>query len=63
VCDSCVGVSRELPDVWLSGPDVIAGIRVTPVNSAASELSKVERGGVSAIDKVTSHNLGDLEHL
>jgi len=49
--------------VWLSGPDVIAGIRVTPVNSAASELSKVERGGISAVDKVPSHNLGDLEHL
>jgi hypothetical protein len=52
-----------LPDVWLSGPDVIAAIRVTPVKSAASELSKVERGKISAIDKVTSLNLGDLEHL
>jgi hypothetical protein len=32
-CDVCAGVSRELPDVWLSGPDVIAGILVTPDQS------------------------------
>jgi len=42
-----------LPEVLLSRLDVIAGIRVTLVNSVASEVSKSEGDGISSMDKGT----------
>ena len=48
-----VGVSRELPELLLSRPEVIAVIGVTLVNSVASEVSKSEGDEISSMDKVT----------